>query len=180
MHIFPVQCTMTQGYKDVSVHITASKHMHKVAALNSGMELRLNKQVTSVYGHQIPELTGPDKWGLSHWPWQSPEERLEGLCCRIHTDHIREHISPASPGTVEHLQAPAGARQKPWAPTEKAQHSARCILTHTGAACTWNWMVTLKCQQCCPILQSLPFQGWTWLTSSPVKQASRYFQQLQS
>lgn len=52
---------MTQGHKDVSVHTGASKHMHKVTALNAGMELRLNKQITSVYGHQIPKLTGPDK-----------------------------------------------------------------------------------------------------------------------
>lgn len=57
---------MTQGYKDVSVHVRASNHMHKVTASNAGMELRLNKQITSVYGHQIPELTGSDKWDLSH------------------------------------------------------------------------------------------------------------------
>lgn len=128
-------------------------NVHKAIASNIGMGLRLNKQTTSVCGQEIPTLMGSDKQGLSHWVWRSPEERLQGLCCRMHTRCVREHIPPTTPcpwRTCRHRQSTCwGKGRRVWKAVGTQAEGMKwhkiyqiTLLMGPVSVCTWNWKDT--------------------------------------
>lgn len=102
-----------------------------------------------------------DKQGLSHWERRFPEGRLKGLCCRMHTRCVREHISPATPcpwSTCRHRQSTCWEKAeecaKPWGLRQKAWGGVRCI----RAPSSWALCLHLKLKgHCHPGTATLPF-----------------------
>jgi len=133
---------MTQGYKAVSVHIRASKHMHKVTALNASMELRLNKHIISVYGHQTPKLTRPVTLSIA----VSQGKARATLLQNVHKVHKRARPS-CRLVSVGHPQAPSQhlcgkGRSVQQAMGSQGEGKKQCKMhlnTHlAGAVYTWN------------------------------------------
>lgn len=119
---------------------------------------------------------GSDKQSLSHWMWRFPEERLKGLCCRMHTRCVTEHISPAMPcpwSTYRHMQSTCWEKAEEKAMGTQAEGMKCKMYQDTllmGTVSAPETERTLPPWHCNPVLLSLHFQWEMWLTSSPEEQ----------